>query len=144
MPTAQRDEQSGPFFDGLAAGGLLVLRCQDCEAWTAPSGFYANPHPSIRCPSCGGARVAWTPTEGTGRVVTWTTDPQFPSVFDGTPGQTSGLVELTEGPWVAAALDVPEVDLAEGMPVVFESVIPPAGGEPVPAFRAATPAGMKR
>ncbi len=91
--------------------------------------------PSLRCPVCGGATLVWTPTQGTGRLVTWTTDPLFPGIFDGSPGQTAGLVELTEGPWVIAAVDVLPDELAEGLEVVFDNIVPAAGGEAVPVFR---------
>jgi uncharacterized OB-fold protein len=132
MTTAKRDHASSAYFDSLEVGRLSVQRCERCAAWIPPGGPYLDL--PLRCPSCGGAALVWTPTEGTGRLVTWTTDPLFPSIFDGSPGQTSGLVELTEGPWVVAALAIDPDDLSEGLDVVFDAVVPAAGGEAVPVF----------
>ena len=132
IPIAQRDDASAPFFDHLLAGRLAVLRCADCTTWIPPGGLYPTP---LRCPDCGSAHLDWTPTAGTGLVISWITDPTFPSILDGSPGQTSGIVELTEGPWVVGAFDIPAVDLAADLPVRFEAVVPVHGGEPVPLFR---------
>jgi hypothetical protein len=115
VATAKRDHASAPYFDSLEAGQLSVLRCERCAAWIPPGGPYLDP--PLRCPSC------------------WTTDPVFPGILDGTPGQTAGLVELTEGPWVIAALAIHPDALSDGLDVVFDSVVPAAGGEPVPVFR---------
>jgi uncharacterized OB-fold protein len=134
IPIAQRDDASAPFFDHLIAGRLAVLRCRSCQAWISPGGLYATP---LRCPECGNAELDWTPTRGTGHVVSWLTDPAFPSILDGSPGQTSGFVELTEGPWVVGAFDIAGADLAAELPVRFEAVVPVHGGEPVPVFRTA-------
>jgi uncharacterized OB-fold protein len=136
VATAKRDDASSPYFDSLQAGQLSVLRCERCATWIPPGGIYVDR--PVRCPSCGSASIAWTPTEGTGRLVTWTTDPLFPGILDGSPGQTSGLVELTEGPWVIAALDVAPGELSDGLELVFHAVVPVAGGERVPVFRPST------
>ncbi len=133
MATAKRDDASSAYFDNLDAGKLAVLRCEQCAAWIPPGGIYVDR--PLRCPTCGSASIVWTPTEGTGRLVTWTTDPLFPSIVDGSPGQTSGLVELTEGPWVIGALAVPPDALRDGLEVVVDAVVPAAGGERVPVFR---------
>lgn len=134
LPEARRDDDSAPFFDSLAAGRLSVLRCQACSTWLSPGSIYPTP---LRCPGCGSPDLRWEPTEGTGHIVTWTTDPSFPSVVDGTPGQTAGIVELTEGPWVLGALAIAPHRLAADLPVRFEALVPAHGGEPVPAFRPA-------
>ncbi len=133
VPIAKRDHASSPYFDALGAGQLSVLRCERCATWIPPGGAYADP--PLRCPACGSGSLRWTPTQGTGRLITWTTDPLFPGIDDGAPGQTAALVELTEGPWVIAALAVLPDELREGLDVVFESVVPAAGGEAVPVFR---------
>src|ERR1700761_3956955 len=135
MPTARRDQRTADYFDALSGGRLAVLRCRRCLRWSPPGGFFSSP--MIRCPGCGSAEIAWELTEGKGRIVSWTHDPTFPSIFDGTPGQTSALVELAEGPWVVGALRIKPEQLASGLAVVVEAVIPAAGGEPVPCFRRA-------
>lgn len=136
IPIAQRDDASAPFFDHLTAGRLAVLRCPACRTWISPGGLSSTP---LRCPECGGGQLAWLPTAGTGRVVSWITDPTFPSILDGSPGQTSGIVELTEGPWVLGAFDIPDEELTADLPVRFHPVVPVHGGEPVPLFRKAAP-----
>jgi uncharacterized protein len=133
VATAKRDDASSPYFESLEAGQLSVLRCERCATWIPPGGIYVDR--PVRCPSCGSASIVWTPTVGTGRLVSWTTDPLFPSIFDGSPGQTSGLVELTEGPWVIAALAIAPDVLTDGLAVVVDAVVPAAGGERVPVFR---------
>jgi uncharacterized OB-fold protein len=138
MPTARRDEQSAGYFDALAAGRLAIRQCRNCQKWSPPGGFFSNP--MIRCPGCGGADIGWELTGGKGTIIAWTHDPTFPSVVDGTPGQTSGLVELAEGPWVVAALLIEPEQIVPRLAVVVEPLIPAAGGEPVPAFRRALPA----
>lgn len=133
VTTAKRDHASSAYFDHLAAGRLSVLRCDRCAAWIPPGGPYVDP--PLRCPSCGGATLSWTATRGTGCLVTWTTDPLFPNIIDGVPGQTAGLVELAEGPWVIGALAIHPDELSDGLDVVFDGVVPAAGGEAVPVFR---------
>lgn len=137
MPTARRDEHTAGYFDALADGGLSILRCRNCQRWSPPGGFFSNP--LIRCPGCGSADLGWERTLGTGTVITWTHDPLFPSIVDGSPGQTSALVELAEGPWVVTALLIEHKEIVTGLPVVVDPVTPVAGGEPVPAFRFADP-----
>ena len=139
MPTARRDQHTAGYFDALAEGRLAVLRCRNCQKWSPPGGFFSNP--MIRCPGCGSADIGWELTHGTGRIVTWTHDPTFPSIVDGTPGQISALVELAEGPWVFAALLIEPERVVQGLSVIVEAVPPAAGGEPVPAFRQADPPG---
>lgn len=139
MTMARRDALSAPFFESLVDGRLSVPRCGECGAWQAPARFYSDP--PVRCAACGANSLGWTPVGGAGKVVTWTTDPNFLSVFDGSPGQTSGLVELDEGPWIAGAFSIPAEELRAGLPVMFEPVVPLAGGEPIPAFRLAEPPG---
>jgi uncharacterized protein len=137
MPRARRDQRTAGYFDALSEGRLAVLRCRSCLRWSPPAGFFSNP--MIRCPGCGSAEIEWELTEGKGNIVSWAHDPTFPSIVDGTPGQTSALVELAEGPWVFAALRIEPEQLVSGLPVVVEAVIPFAGGEPVPCFCRAEP-----
>jgi uncharacterized OB-fold protein len=135
VPIARRDQYTAGYFDALAEGRLAVLRCRKCQKWSPPGGFFSNP--MIRCPGCGSADIGWELTQGTGRIVTWTHDPTFPSIVDGSPGQTSALVELAEGPWVFAALLIEPEQIVQGLLVFVEAVTPAAGGELVPAFRTA-------
>ncbi|MFG2958312.1 Zn-ribbon domain-containing OB-fold protein [Streptomyces sp. NPDC048291] len=131
LPVVLRDPATELFFDATARGELLVRRCTACGAHAAPA--------SDACPRCRNATATSEPAAGTGTVVSWTV------VHGRTPGaeQVVALVELTEGPWLYAALRGlrPGERPWSGLPVTvaFER---PEGGEAVPVFTAAalTPA----
>jgi uncharacterized OB-fold protein len=130
MPfAATRDSYSAPFFDAAASGTLLARRCADGH-WLAP-GF-----PVSSCPTCGDSTLSWAPVQGTATLVSWTVIAAMPSVTGGQPEQVSGIVELTEGPWMYAAIDATPDRLAVGQPLTVDFARP-GDGEPVPVFRPA-------
>ena len=53
-------EPTRPFFEGAARGELVIPRCSQCGRfqWTPPE----------RCRDCGGERLAWTATSGSGSL----------------------------------------------------------------------------
>ncbi|MEU9450218.1 OB-fold domain-containing protein [Streptomyces sp. NPDC048277] len=126
VPVVHRDPATTPFFDATARGHLLVRRCTACGAHAAPQ--------CDACPLCRHATATWEPAAGTGTVVSWTV------VHGRAPGaeRTAALIELTEGPWLYAALHGlrPGERPWSGMPVTvaFER---PEGGEAVPVFHPA-------
>lgn len=118
FPTAQ----SQWYFDALRAGRLDLQRCGACDAWARPA--------DAACPQCRSTDLSPAPSGGRGRVVS--------AIRDHRAGVVVGLVELEEGPWIAAGIlgtddAVPVTDLI-GTPVAFE-VVQFDEGEPVPAFR---------
>ncbi|MFC4051591.1 Zn-ribbon domain-containing OB-fold protein [Actinomadura syzygii] len=99
----RRDGRTDPFFDGAAAGRLVVRRCAACDRWFAPD--------APACPGCGEEDLAWAEASGDATLVTWTILPRDPPVV-------LALVELAEGPWLHARLDgVDRADLREGLPL---------------------------
>ena len=123
-----RDEASAPYFDAAASGQLVVRQCSVCSQLFPPA--------QVECPS--GHALTWAPVAGTATLVTWAVDdgtstaPQLANAA--ADGEVIGVVELTEGLWINAAL--PGVDpaaLREGLAMRVE-FLALGGGEPVPAF----------
>ena len=124
----ERDEDSAPYFDAARHGTLVVRRCDTCAQLYVPT--------QRECPA--GHALSWAPVEGTATLVTWAVDdgtstaPELANAAG--DGEVIGIVELTEGPWLNAAL--PGVDAAalhEGMAMRVE-FLALGGGEPVPTF----------
>ncbi|GAA4371423.1 MULTISPECIES: Zn-ribbon domain-containing OB-fold protein [Actinomadura] len=125
----RRDGRTDPFFDGTAAGRLVVRRCEACDRWFAPD--------ASGCPGCGEEDLGWAEASGAATLVTWTVLPKEPPVF-------LALVELAEGPWLHARLDgVERADLREGLALraAFEH---PDEGESYVLFRPWTERGSVR
>lgn len=53
-----------PYWQGLAAGRLLLPRCADCGKWFWPAAHY--------CPHCHGEAVEWLPRPMQARIFAWT------------------------------------------------------------------------
>jgi uncharacterized OB-fold protein len=119
----RRDRRADAFFDGAAAGRLVIKRCGDCASWYAPD--------ASECPGCGG-ELGWAAASGRATLVSWAISPgQAPAVL--------ALVELSEGPWLHSRLaEVARADLREGLPLRahFEH---PDEGEPYLLFRPESP-----
>jgi uncharacterized OB-fold protein len=128
---ATRDSYSAPFFDAAANGTLLARQCGNGH-WLAPYVAYGSTLSS--CPFCGDGDLSWAAVEGTATLVSWTVIAGMPAVTGGNAEQISGIVELAEGPWVYAAIDVPPDQLTEGLSLTVDFVRP-GDGEPVPVFR---------
>jgi uncharacterized protein len=128
--TAIRDDDSAPFFDATAEDRLLIRRCTSCGHALAPE--------ARTCHRCGGAALAWVEATGEATVVTWTVAHRRTAAVAGSGDQgpaVLALVELAEGPWLAAPLlDVDPATLAVGEAVVV-AFVRPGGGEAIPAFR---------
>ena len=125
-PAVERDEASAGFFDAAAEGRLAVRRCP------AGDGLFA---PEVRrCPRCGAA-TEWTAVSGRGRLVSWAIVHRSPHpAFAQLVPFATAVVELEEGPWLHARLDVDDPSrLAAGAPVVVAFQRPP-DGESVPFF----------
>ncbi|TDB91698.1 hypothetical protein E1264_00925 [Actinomadura sp. KC216] len=111
----RRDGRTDPFFDGTAAGRLVVRRCAPCDRWLAPD--------AAACPGCGDEDPGWAEASGEATLVTWTIvhRPDEPPAF-------LALVELAEGPWLHARLDGVDRDgLREGLPLRAAFVHPDEG-----------------
>lgn len=122
--TVHRDAATAEFFDGAARGELLIRHCGACGGHAAPQ--------ARTCPHCASSALSWTPSAGTGAVVSW-------SVVHakGVPPVVVAIVELDEGPWIQTRITgVEPADVTGGMRVRagFER---PEGGEAVPVFHPA-------
>ena len=83
---ARRDEQSAPFFEGTAAGRLVIKRCT--------CGLYATPD-RLDCARCGNPGFEWVDADGSAMLVSWIVIHDKPEVPGGpTFGRVVGLVEL--------------------------------------------------
>lgn len=136
---ARRDDDTGPWFDALAEGTLLLRRCARCSHHARPD--------AVGCPACraGGGDLTWARASGRGVVVSRIVDRAGERA--GLAPVVLGIVELDEGPWLHARLlpadppDPPDpADPVDGSPAIGEAVVlvvltPADGeGEPVPAF----------
>ena len=63
LPTWDRD--TAGFWEAARSHVLAVQTCRNCGAASFP------PWPS--CRKCGSRELAWTPSDGRGRIFTWTT-----------------------------------------------------------------------
>jgi uncharacterized OB-fold protein len=64
FPGPKPTPDSAPFWEGTAAGKLLVKRCDDCGKLH----YYPRP----LCPFCISDRTVWTPVSGRGHIYTMT------------------------------------------------------------------------
>jgi uncharacterized OB-fold protein len=102
------------FYEGLAAGHLLVQRCNGC-------GSFRNP-PCPMCPHCRSLRWVGVKCVGGGTLYSYTVHyhPPLPS-FD-TPHPIA-LAEMSEGFRLVGSLRVPNIkDIYIGMPLNVEVI----------------------
>jgi uncharacterized protein len=128
MPAA--DEASRPFFEGAAAGKLMLMRCASCRTYRYPS--------RDRCDVCWSTDTEWVEASGRGTLHSWVVFHQVyhPAFADRVPYNVA-QVELEEGPRITSnVVDAAHETLRAGMPleVVFERV---GDDVAVPKFRPA-------
>ncbi len=93
MTTTERPRPAGyddhrPFWDGAAAGRLVVQRCTQCGAVRWP--------PRILCGACLSPEVEWVEATPTGSLFTWTVIHHTTLAgFKDDPPYAVGLVEVT-------------------------------------------------
>jgi uncharacterized OB-fold protein len=131
----RRDGRTDPFFDGAAAGRLMIRRCAGCARWYAPD--------ASECPRCGD-EPEWAEASGRATLVSWAFAHDRPrpgragatgSGGSARPPAALALVELAEGPWLHSRLDgVARAALREGLPLRAHFVHP-AEGESYVVFR---------
>jgi uncharacterized OB-fold protein len=128
-----RDADSAGFFDGSAEGTLMARRCENGHFMPPTQGY----GPPVRCHVCSSPDIAWAPVSGKASLVTWVVI----RARDGAVESVAGIVELEEGPWMQALLDVDAHDeLRAGHPltVTFMATGEAGGeGEKIPAFQLA-------
>jgi hypothetical protein len=92
------------YTDALEQKKLMGLKCQDCNAITAP--------PRMTCSQCSGFRLKPVELSGKGTIVTFTVIHVPPTSRRGQPPYYVIMVELEEGPWIMANLCGVGVDKA--------------------------------
>ncbi len=130
LPKVARDEASAAFFDAAASGTLAVRQCANGHFLPPTQGFSG---PAIRCQVCQSPDITWQAASGSATLVSWV----VPYGRTGQPTGVAGLVELAEGPWMNALIDVePDTQLHAGQALAV-CFLPTDGGETIPAFRPA-------
>lgn len=128
LPQIVRDDASAAFFEAAASGTLAVRQCANGHFLPATQGFSG---PAVRCQVCQSPDIEWRPASGSATLVSWV----IPHARTGEATNVAGLVELAEGPWMTAPIDVaPDAELHAGQALTV-CFIPTEGGETVPAFR---------
>ena len=118
LGTVDANPETKPFFDGCAAGKLVLPRCKDTGKFIwyprAISPFTFGP-------------VEWVEVSGKGTIYTF-------SLMRGTPGYCIAYVELAEGPRMMTNIvdcDPASVKIGQAVTVKF---VPTEGGPPLPFF----------
>ena len=88
------------YVTALRENRLLGLKCQDCQAVTAP--------PRMVCRNCAGSNLEVTTLSGKGKIVTLTSVYVPPENRLGKTPYVIVMVELEEGPWIMGNLS--EID----------------------------------
>ncbi|WP_110207564.1 Zn-ribbon domain-containing OB-fold protein [Nocardioides daejeonensis] len=122
-----RDDFSAPFFEGTAAGKLLLRYSPSSGEWSEPAARF--------CSVTQADDLEWRESSGAGTLVSWTIKPGRTKDEVTTPDVVIGIVELAEGPWLS--LWLPEVDqsalaIGAGVRVDF---LRPEGSEHLPVAR---------
>lgn len=107
------DGRNADFYRHLASGRLHVQHCDDCARALHP--------PRYACSQCGSDSLGFVPSEGRGRVFSWTVThrPVDPGWAAELPYATV-VVEMDEGVRLVGAWRGPRDALALDLPVVAE------------------------
>jgi uncharacterized protein len=123
-PSPDADEQF--FWDGVAAGELLLRRCAGCDRLAHP--------PSPMCPHCGSLEWTTLTASGRGTVHSWIVS-RHPTDPDDA-ARVVALIDLDEGVRLVSNLtDVDPAGVDNGMAV--EVVFREVDGVRLPQFRPA-------
>jgi uncharacterized protein len=118
-----RDDATAEFFEGTAAGRLLLRRCEH--------GHYSEPQVT-QCTTCGSLRLDQAPADGGASLVSWavTWSQDVPTVLV--------IAELDEGPWWWSQLTGADpAELVAGTRLRVTFARPDEEHEAVPVFELA-------
>ena len=117
-PRAARDGLDAPFWEGLAAGRLMLQVCAGCGAYRFPAEWI--------CPRCRSFELSWDEVSARGAIYTWTRvwHPTHPALKDACP-YVAVVVALDADPslrMLGNLVDAPDGDVVIGSAVegVFE------------------------
>lgn len=125
----QQDNETRPYWEGLAQGELRIQRCTACQRAV----FY----PRALCPSCHTEALVWIVASGRGTIYTYTVAHQAFGLFAEETPFIVALVELEEGVRLMSRIvGTAPARVAVGLPVqvTFEVV----GELTLPYFRLVT------
>jgi uncharacterized OB-fold protein len=107
------DGRNADFYRHLATGRLHVQHCDDCGRALHP--------PRFGCPRCGSEALCFQPSDGRGRLFSWTIThrPVDPGWAEQIPYATV-VVEMAEGIRLVGAWRGRNDELALDLPVVVE------------------------
>jgi len=120
FPAPSVNPETKPFWDGAAAGQLMLKRCRAC----------GQPHhcPREMCPFCFSDQTEWSQASGRGTVYTFSVMRRVPTPF------AIAYVTLEEGVTMMTNIvdcDLDSIRIGQRVQVVFK---PTDGGPPVPTF----------
>jgi len=119
-PTPPPSPEAQPYWDGLAAGRLVLPKCDACGhlVW----------YPRSWCPVCQGDTVSWIELSGRGVVYACTIVRKAPGDWGAAAPYVVAYVELAEGPRVLTNVETDDPDaVVIGTPVVVRFVPVPGG-----------------
>ena len=117
FPAIQQDNESRPYWEGLARGELRIQRCDVCSRAV----FY----PRSLCPHCHSQKLSWIVATGKGTIYSYTVAHQAYGVFAQDIPFVVAIVELEEGVrMMTRIIDAPRerIFLGLAVQVTFEKV----------------------
>lgn len=109
-PQPHPTEITQPYWDGAAAGKLMLQRCTQCGT--------IRHYPQLLCTNCYSDAVEWIEASGRGTVQSWTiAHHAFHPAFKGELPYTLLTVDLQEGPRAMGRLEGDPAALRLGLPV---------------------------
>lgn len=130
---AELTSTNEPFFEGARRRELTLQRCDECSQLRYPA--------ASRCPSCLSPAFSWSPTSGSGTLVTWIVmHRRYLAGFDDVLPYPVGLVRLDDGPLILGRLlgDAASIHCDQRVEVEFEDL---SAEISVPVFRVREEAG---
>ena len=119
LPTRapRRNHETAEFWDGCAAGRLVLPRCDVCGEliW----------YPRLVCPFCGSHAVTYTEVSGRGTVYSFSVMRRGQGPFRDVAPYVLAMVQLAEGPTMMTNLvdcDPEAITVGQAVHVVFEPV----------------------
>lgn len=112
----RRTSETAPFWDGCAAGRLVLPRCNDCGAFVW--------YPRSLCPACGGRALTWTELSGRATVHACTVMRRGLGAYRDAAPYSVAYVELDEGPRILTnivGIEPDEVHIGMAVSVVFDA-----------------------
>lgn len=131
FPLPQIDDLNKAYWDGVKAGRLSFLQCEQCGHGWLPA--------RSECPHCLGTDIAWTVASGRAKLISWVVyhKPFHPAFAQRVPYNVA-VVELEEGPrLISNIIDCDDVSLLR-IDMPLDLAIEDEHGVAVPRFRAAT------